>query len=392
MEARTQTVGGGRVGALRGLGRRLANVMRLAGKELSSIKADPVLVLLIAYAFTYAVYAVATGAKTEAEDMAVAVVDEDRSDLSRRIRDAFLPPLFKAPAEIGAGEIDAALDAGRFVFVVVIPPSFAADVLAGRNPSLQVNVDATAMTQAGNGAVYVQSIVVREVAAFLRRAEGTAALPVDLVVRARFNPNLRSSWFTAVMQVINNITMLSVILTGAALIREREHGTVEHLLVMPVLPVDIMLAKILANGLVIVAAASLSLAVVVEWLLAVPIAGSLALFLLGACIYQFSVAALGILLATFSTSMAQFGLLAIPVLVVLNLLSGSTTPLESMPVWLQQVMQVSPATRFVAFSQGVLYRGAGLAIVWPELLALAAIGAFCFGLSLKRFRRVVFNA
>src|SRR5690606_9634256 len=167
---------------------------------------------------------------------------------------------------------------------------------------------------------------------------GAPARPVRCGAAASFNPTLASAWFTSVMQVINNVTILTVILTGAALIREREHGTVEHLLVMPVTPVEIMLAKILANGLVIVVAASLSLIFVVEGLLAVPIAGSIPLFLAGALLYQFSVAALGILIATFSTSMAQFGLLAIPVLIGLNLLSGSTTPMESMPEWLQYVM------------------------------------------------------
>lgn len=376
----------------RGIGGKIANTLRLAVKELRSIRADPILVALILYTFTVAIYSVATGAKTEAENMAIAVVDEDRSALSRRLRDAFLPPLFKTPVEIGADEIDAAMDAGRFVFVLVIPPRFEADLLAGRNPELQVNVDATAMTQAGNGAVYAQNILTNEIIAFLQRREGSAALPVSVVVRAMFNPNLTSTWFTSVMQVINNVTILTVILTGAALIREREHGTVEHLLVMPVTPVEIMLAKILANGLVIVVAASLSLIFVVEGLLAVPIAGSIPLFLAGALLYQFSVAALGILIATFSTSMAQFGLLAIPVLIVLNLLSGSTTPMESMPEWLQYVMQLSPTTHFVAFSQAVLYRGAGIGIVMSQMLALAAIGVVYFAVSLGRFRKAIFNA
>lgn len=376
----------------RGIGGKIANTLRLAVKELRSIRADPILVALILYTFTVAIYSVATGAKTEAENMAIAVVDEDRSALSRRLRDAFLPPLFKTPVEIGADEIDAAMDAGRFVFVLVIPPRFEADLLAGRNPELQVNVDATAMTQAGNGAVYAQNILTNEIIAFLQRREGSAALPVNVVVRAMFNPNLTSAWFTSVMQVINNVTILTVILTGAALIREREHGTVEHLLVMPVTPVEIMLAKILANGLVIVVAASLSLIFVVEGLLAVPIAGSIPLFLAGALLYQFSVAALGILIATFSTSMAQFGLLAIPVLIGLNLLSGSTTPMESMPEWLQYVMQLSPTTHFVAFSQAVLYRGAGIGIVMSQMLALAAIGVVYFAVSLGRFRKAIFNA
>lgn len=123
--------------------------------------------------------------------------------------------------------------------------------------------------------------------------------------------------------------------------------------------------------------------------LKVPIQGSLTLFIIGAVVYQFSVTALGILLATFTTSMAQFGLLGMAVPVIMNLLSRSTTPMESMPVWLQNVMELSPARHFVGFSQAALYRGAGLAIVLPQLVAMAAISAVFFVISLLRFRKAI---
>ncbi|HWJ73133.1 MAG TPA: ABC transporter permease [Kaistia sp.] len=368
---------------------RLARVFRLGVKELYSLKADPVLVFLIIYAFSFAIYAVSTGAKMEVENASVAIVDEDQSPLSRRLTDAILPPYFKAPQAIGANEIDEVMDKGRFVFVIEIPPNFEHDAIAGRQPALQINVDATAMSQAGNGASYLQSILLQEAVAVL----GSGSIqPIDLVVRAKFNPNLQSAWFTALMQVINNITMLSVILTGAALIREREHGTIEHLLVMPVTPAEIMLAKIWANGAVIIVAAALSLFAVVERLLGVPVAGSIPLFLGSATLYLFSVTALGILIATASTSMAQFGLIVMPVLIVMNLLSGSTTPLESMPQWLQIAVQGSPSTHFVALSQAILYRGAGLDIIWPRLAALVVIGAVFFAVALLRFRKALLAA
>jgi ABC-2 type transport system permease protein len=369
--------------------RRLANIVRLGVKELRSLRSDPVLSFFILYTFTYAVYTVAKNANFEVSNAAVAVVDEDRSELSRRLAGTLLPPYFKAAEEIGAGEVDRALDNGRFVFVLDIPPKFESDLLAGRHPALQLNVDATAMTQAGNGAVYIQNIVTTEALEFAQRHEGGAAAPIDLVVRAKFNPNLQSHWFNAVMQIINNITMLSVILCGAALIREREHGTIEHLLVMPVTPGEIMLAKIWANGLVIVVAATLSLRLVVEGLLQVPVSGSLALFVVGAVIYEISVTTLGILLATVAGSMPQFSLLVMPVIVAMNLLSGSTTPMDSMPAWLQTILYVSPAVHFVSFAQAVLYRGAGLDIVWPQLAAMAAIGALFLGASLLRFRAAI---
>ena len=151
------------------------------------------------------------------------------------------------------------MNSGRFVFVLEIPPKFESDALAARRPTVQIDVDATAVSQAGIGASYLQNIIAQEASSYLQRNEGSASLPINLVIRTAFNPNRTSEWFLSIMAVINDITMLAVILTGSALIREREHGTVEHLLVMPVRPAEIMIAKIWANGLVIVVAAILSL-------------------------------------------------------------------------------------------------------------------------------------
>ena len=368
---------------------RLANIYRLGVKEFFSLRRDLVMVGLIVYAFTYAVYAPTQHAQTELKNASIAVVDEDRSQLSQRLRDALLQPLFQPPAELAANEIDAAMDSGSYTFVIDIPPKFEADVLAGRQPELQINVDATAMTHAGHGATYLQQIIAQEIREFMRGKGAALQEPVSLVVRAKFNPNLDSTWFMGVMQIINMITLLAIMLTGAALIREREHGTLEHLLVMPLTPAEIMIAKVWANGLIIVVAATLSLKVVVQGLLAVPIAGSVPLFVAGTALYLFSVTALGIFLATIARSMPQFGLLALPIFTVMYLLSGGTTPLDSMPRWLQIAMQFSPSTHFVSLAQAILYRSAGFDVVWPSFAAVTAIGVVFFLSALVRFRKTI---
>jgi len=371
----------------------VANIYRLTIKELRSFRSDPIMLALVAYAFTVAIYAAATGASTEATNLSVGIVDEDHSDLSRRIADGLTPPTFQRAVEITAGEIDPGMDSQRFMYVIEIPTKFQADILAGRRPTVQINVDATAAAQAANGMTYIQNVILNYVTGFVSGREGWSGAPVKVVTRTKFNPNFNTSWFTSVMQIVSNLTMITVMLTGAALIREREQGTVEHLLVMPVVPAEIMLSKILANGMVVLLATTLSLAFVVEWWLQVPVAGSRLLFLGGACFYVLAVAALGIALGTVAATMAQFGLLSIPVLLVMMLLSGSTTPLESMPVWLKYLMlSISPTPHFVIFSQDVLYRGADLSIVWPEILATAVIGAGYFGFALYRFRRVIFGS
>ncbi len=371
----------------------VVNVIKLVIKELRSIRADPTMLVLVVYAFSISVNTVATGAVTDATNMSVGIVDEDGSALSRQIAEALLRPTFQPAVHIRANEIDSSMDRGDFLFVVEIPPNFEADLRAQRKTQLQINIDATIVAQAGNGANYLKTAISNEIQSFLSGTTAAKSSPINLVVRTDFNPNLVTSWFSAMTQVINQITLLTVILTGAALIREREQGTVEHLLVMPVVPAEIMLAKMLANGLVILVAAMLSLQFVVHWWIGSPIAGSRLLFLLGAAEYALVVAALGILLGTLATTMGQFGLLAMPVLMVTQLLSGSSTPMESMPVWLQYVVKtVSPTPHFVSFSQAVLFRGADLSLVWQPLLAMFAIGSVYFIFALSRFRRVIFGS
>jgi len=367
---------------------RLQSVLWLGFKELASLGRDAAMVGLIIYAFTYAVYGPAKGAQMELRNASVAIVDEDRSELSRRIADALLPPFFKRPESIGASEIDRVMDAGRYTFVIDIPPRFQSDLEAGRNPTIQLNVDATAMAQAGHGAAYIQSIIAQEIQR-VGRTPSEVAEPVRLVTRAKFNPNLIETWFLGVSQIINNITMLAIILSGAAVVREREHGTIEHLLVMPLTPSDIMLAKIWSSALVIIVVSTISLLVVVQGMLEVPVAGSIPLFMASTGVYMFSVSSLGILLATVARSMPQFGLLAIPVFLMLNILSGGQTPLDSMPPWLQNVMQFSPTTHFVSMSMAILYRGAGLSAVWPDFTWVAGMGLVFFVAALARFRRTV---
>jgi ABC-2 type transport system permease protein len=347
------------------------------------------MLVLIAYSFTVSIYVAATAIPETLHRAPIAIVDEDGSPLSNRVASTFYPPHFKLPAMISLGGVDVGMDRGDFTFVLDIPPNFQQDVLSGVSPAIQLNVDATRMSQAFTGSSYIQQMVMGEVSEFVQHFRGSPAPPVDLVIRARFNPNLEQSWFGGLMEIINNITMLSIILTGAALIREREHGTIEHLLVMPVTPFEIMMAKVWSMGVVVLLAAAAALLLVVKGVLRVPIEGSVALFLMGAVLHLFAATSLGIFMATISRSMPQFGMLVVLVLLPLQLLSGNSTPRESMPMFVQTLMLAAPTTHFVAVGQAILFRGAGLTVVWPEFLVLAAIGAALFAISLNRFRKTI---
>jgi ABC-2 type transport system permease protein len=370
--------------------RNLRHIFHLGIKEILSLARDPVLLFLIAYCFSFSVYTPAKSAVMDVINASIALVDEDDSPLSRQIRDALLPPLFLPARLLPFSQINAAMNSGQFTFIIDLPRKFQSDVSKGATPTAEVIADATVMAQAGRGPGYIGKILNQEALPYWPgRADPNNRELVKLNTRVRFNPNVQQSWFVAINQIINNISVLAIFLCGAAVLREREHGTLEHLLVMPLQPYELMFAKIWANGLVVIAAAMISLFLIVKGALGVPVAGSIPLFALGLFVYLFSVTALGIMLATMVRSMPQFGLLAFPVYIVMVLLSGGQTPLESMPVWLQKTMQFVPSTHFVSFSQAVLFRDANLSMVWPDLAKMFAIGTAYSFFTLSRFRKML---
>jgi ABC-2 type transport system permease protein len=367
----------------------LSNIWRLGIKELRSLWADKVLLLLIIWAFTGGIYSAAKGVSQELNHAPVAIIDEDHSPLSARLSGALTPPFFNVPEQIQLQQMDAALDQGLYSFAIVIPPNFQRDLKAGRRPTIQINIDATVMSQSFIGASYIQQIFAAELNEYLTGKRDSSTLPIKLISRVRFNPNLTGYWFGGVMEVINNITMLTIILVGAAFIREREHGTLEHLLVMPLTPFEIMMSKIWANSLAVLLGTIVALTGVIQGILAVPITGSLLLFLFGTVLYLFSAASIGIFIGTLARSMPQLGLLIILTIVPLEMLSGGITPRESMPELVQNIMLAAPSTYFVRLAQAILYRGAGIEIVWLDLLAMTVLGIIFFLIALTRFRRSV---
>ncbi len=150
-----------------------------------------------------------------------------------------------------------------------------------------------------------------------------------------------------------------------------------------------MRAKVWSMGCVVLLAVLVSLLLVVQGALRVPVQGSIGLFLLVAALHLFATTSMGIFLATVARSMPQFGMLLVLVLLPLQMLSGGTTPRESMPVLVQHLMEAAPTTHFVAAGQAILYRGAGLEVVWPQMLAIVAIGSVLFVAALRRFRQTI---
>jgi len=367
----------------------LTNIFHLGIKEFRSLYRDPAMLVLIVFAFSCDIYIAAKGQPETLQNAPVAIVDEDQTPLSMRIADSLYSPYFMPPIITTQDDASTGMDRGTYSFTLDIPPNFQRDVMAGRTPDLQLNVDATLVSEAYIGSVYMQSIINGDVTDFAQGYSATTVLSVELDSRMLYNPNLIQAWYAGVMELINNVTMLSIILSGAALVREREHGTIEHLLVMPLTPFEIVASKVWSMGVVVMLSAVFALDVMVQGFIGVNVTGSVPLFLVGLMITLFATTSMGILMGTVSRSMPQFGLLVILVLLPLEVLSGSLTPQASMPVLVQNIMLLAPTSHFVTMAQAILYRGAGLSIVWPQFLAIFAIGTLCFLAALVSFRRSV---
>ena len=359
--------------------RTWANIFWLGTKELRSVFGDLLMIAFIIWSFTFSITARARGMGEAVNNASVAIVDEDQSTLSRGLAGALYPPYFKMPALIQASDVDRAMDQSRYMFVISIPPRFESDVRQGRKPTIQLNIDATAVMQAGLGDGYIQNILNGEIARSVNRTDQSEGSAVNIVIRRAFNPNGMQKWFSAIVALLDQLSMLTIVLTGAALLREREHGTIEHLMVMPLTAFQIAMAKIWANGLVILVAFLLSMFFVVGGILEVPVAGSKLLLLAGTTVYLFAAAAIGIFLGTISRTMAQFALLMMMTIMPMMMLSGGMSPIESQPEVIQPLTWLLPSRHYMSFAQAVIFRGAGIDIVWPQFLTVAVLGSAFLG-------------
>lgn len=367
--------------------RKIRNIIQLGIKDIRGLRHEPLMLILIGCSFSVTLYIGAKAAPDGIRNAAIAVVDSDRSPLSQRISDAFIPPMFAPVRPLKATEMERVMDRGKYTFIAVIPAGFQRRAQENDRPEIQLLVDATRMSQAFTGSGYIGQIITGEVNRFLRSGEPEIPLySATALIRSRFNPNLIRSWEGAIRELVGNITMLALILAGASVIRERERGTLEHLLSMPVTPLEIMTAKIWSMSFVVLTAAGMSLFLVIRLLLQIPVAGSFLLFMAGMILNLFAVTSLGILLAGFARDMPQLGILLILVLLPMQILSGGTTPQSSMPDWIQAIAWFFPTSHFMHFSKAVLFRGAEFKVIWTDWVKMLLLGSLFFLIAWKRFR------
>ncbi|HCO42745.1 MAG TPA: ABC transporter permease [Gammaproteobacteria bacterium] len=364
-------------------------------KEFRQLAADRAIVLILIWGFLGAVYIAGRAVSMDINNYPVAVLDLSRSNESRELIARLRAPYFKVVTQLRSdADLTDTLDRGAASVALVIPPTFARDVQAGEG-RFQVISDGTQSQMATLAGGYITQLAGDYSVALLERRRGPtdrllANLPqVDARPRVEFNPNITSAWFTSLLELFNMITMISMLLTAAALVREKEHGTLEQLLVSPLRPAELFAAKIIPTVVVVLVLSPVSLFGIVGGVFGTPLRGSVLLFYAVSVLYITSVASLGIYIALLARNLAQAMMVLFLILFPMLFLSGATTPPESMSPWMRYATLISPMRYYIDFGYQVLFKGNGLAYVWHDILGMLVLGGLMFGFSVLRFRRVL---
>jgi len=371
-------------------------ILSLTRKEFSQIMRDKALLFILAWAFTGAIYTAGHGMSMEVKKFPTVIFDMSKSPLSRELVSRFRMPYFKVLAHLHQEEeITGWLDSGRASMAVVIPPDFHRKIAGGKEVKIQVITDGTISMSATIAAAYVAQIagdysleILERQGRFTRMVFEN--LPViDERVRVEFNPNILSSWFTSLLELLNMFTMVSLLLTAAAMVREKEYGTLEQLLVSPARPGEIFMAKIIPTIFIVLSLSLLSIFLILKPVFGVPIRGSLMLFYSVAALYVFTMSSLGIAIATVARNLAQAMMIMLLILAPMLFLSGAWTPPEAMAPWMQWASLISPMRYFINFGYSVLFKGNGIVYVWRDISGIVLMGILLFGFSRWWFGRKI---
>lgn len=371
------------------LGVWLRQVSVMTIKEFPQLVRDRAVFAYIIYIFTLDLLIVA-GQSLELNNAKIIINDADQSTVSRELTYRFRAPYFDV-AETNLHPETALqwLDRGSATLFVDIPPDFSETLYRGDGvAAVQMQVDTSIANVGYLAASYGSRITAGLSAEFAaQRLASVGSVPrIDNQRRIRFNPDINEAWFSMISELLAVITIACVFLPSVAIVREKERGTVEQLLVSPLSPFQVMFAKMLAMIMVMLIGTSVGFFVIMQPF-DVPSRGSLGLFFALTALYAFSTAGIGMLAATFARNTAQLSMLLVLILFPIIMLSGLWVQLESMPTWLRRIMDLTPLRYFIDIAYGILLRGVDFAIIWDSVLKMAVIGVALFSIALWRFRR-----
>lgn len=366
----------------------------LMRKELRQFVRDRALFAYTVFIFTLDVVLAAGAASIELHRAPLAVTPMPAGAAARELVGRFRPPQFELRGRLAdARDALPLLDRGELRAVLVLPPRLDEDLARGRPAALQLLVDTAQANQGFLVSSYAARIVAEAGVPWAQRRmllEGVdpGRLPeLHAELRYLHNAGLNEVWFNTVSEWLTMLTIAAIVLPAAALVRERERGTVEQLLVAPLAPLQVVLAKVLAMVLVMLAGTAVAVLGVMHAGYGVPLRGSVALFFAVVALFTMACAGVGIVASGFARNSGQMSLIVILVVVPMVMLSGTWNMVESMPAWLQWLTELSPLRHFIVLAYGLLIRGAGLEVLWPALAKMLALGAALFAIGVLRFRR-----
>ena len=360
----------------------LARIWSIVFKEFIQIRRDPrtlaivlVMPLMQLILFGYAI-------NTAVDHIATVVLDQARDAQSRRFLASFFNTgYFDLVGEAGSLEqVRASIDTGAARVGIVLPPDFSRNLLSGRAPTAQVVIDGSDPNTAQTALLVSGTLA--------QRSTASGGQAIDLRPVVLYNPGMQSISFMIPGLLGLILQFQTLLLTAFAVVRERERGTLEQLVVTPVKPWELMLGKILPFVVVAFFNVLLASAIGRYWF-GVEFAGSFPLLLLLAGLFLLSSLGLGLLISTVSQTQAQAMQLALFVMLPSIILSGFVFPRESMPHPIRELGLLIPLTYFLEILRGIILKGVGLEVLWPQVLALSAFGAAVFGLSANRFRKTL---
>ena len=369
----------------------------LIGKEFRQLFRDIPIMLIMIWAFTGAIYVAGHAIDLGINQYPIAIYDMDKSDASRELVSLLRKPYFKIVANLESDrQVTPFLDLGKGSLVVIIPPDFARNI-EGKNAQFQVISDGTQSQTAMLAISYIgiityqynMQLLLDNPSANLAGISADSLPGIDSRVRVEYNPNIDHTWFTSLLEVFNMITLIGMLLTAAALVREKLYGTLDQLMVTPVQPLELFLAKIIPPLVLTMALSLVGLFVVVHQIFGTPLRGNILLFYGVAALYCFSISSLGLLIALFSRNIAQAMLILFMILIPMLFLSGAMTPPESMSPIMSYISLLSPMRYFMDFGYQVLFKGNGFAYVWPDIVGIIIFGTIIFCGSLWRFKKMI---
>lgn len=371
--------------------RRLLSVI---AKEFIQLRRDPRMMFIVFFAPVIQLVLLGYAANLDVRHLPLAVCDLDRSAQSRDYVRTFINSgYFELKASLERlSEVDACIDRGLASVALVVPRGFGDDITAGRQASVLIISDGSESNAATIGINasttvsrrYSQLIVLER---FERlKAAGLRPVLVNPELRVWYNPSLKSRNFFVPGVLALVLMMMTMLLTSMALVREKETGTLEQLIVTPIRPVELIAGKLVPFVAVGFGDAVLVLAAA-RWLLGVPVRGSVPLLFVLGTAFILTTLGLGLFISTISRNQQQAMLTAAFLIIPSILLGGFVFPIENMPRFFQLLTYAVPIRYFLVIVRGIFLKGVGWAELWDETAALLAIGALILSLSVLRFRK-----